>query len=89
MPEENTFRLGKFTFIKTNIIKAEEPKENTSQAPKGPSKVNRANKATTKPAESPLIRGFNFFDIFIFKFSIIKLYTFIYYIKFNDKIIPK
>ena len=42
---------------KTNRIKAEEAKENTSQTPNLASKVSKANKAITKPAESPLISG--------------------------------
>ena len=65
-------------------IKAEEPKEKTSQTTKWASKVSKANKAIAKPAESPLINGSSFFNIFIFTFHIITLYTIIYYIKFND-----
>ena len=69
---------------KTNRIKAEEPKEKTRNTPKLALKVNNASKETTKPAESPLINGSIFFDIFIFTFSIITLYTIMNNIKSND-----
>ena len=39
---------------KTNSIKAEDPKENVSQTPRGDSKVNRANAPITKATDNPL-----------------------------------
>ena len=83
-PKKIFFGCANSLVWKTNKIKADEPKENTSHTPKVASKVASANKEITKPADSPLISGSIFFDIFIFTFSIITLYTVMYRINHND-----
>ena len=76
MSKKNISRLGKFNIIKKNTINADDPKENISHTPKGDSKVSKAKIAITNPAAKPLIRGSNFFDIFISIIFLITLYTF-------------
>ena len=56
-PKKIFFGWANSLVWKTNKIKADEPKENTSHTPKGASKVSNASNAITKPAEKPLING--------------------------------
>ena len=83
-PKKIFFGCANSLVWKTNKIKADEPKENTSHTPKEALKVIKASKLITKHAERPLIIGSSFLDIFIFTFFIITLYTIMSYIKLND-----
>ena len=57
-------------------MKTVAPKENIIQTPADVFKVKKARTPITIAADIPDIIGSKFFDIFIYIFSVIKLYTF-------------